>query len=98
MVTKFFSHSPRLILGCVATAGICLLTFDLALAGTPMVQLVKDINPGMNGSDASGFVLLNDVAYFRADDGTHGYELWRSDGTTEGTQLVVDLNPGLPNG
>lgn len=98
MVTKFFSHSARLILGCVATAGICLLTFDLALAGTPMVQLVKDINPGMNGSDASGFVLLNDVAYFRADDGTHGYELWRSDGTTEGTQLVVDLNPGLPNG
>jgi ELWxxDGT repeat protein len=32
--------------------------------------------------------------YFSADDGVTGWELWRSDGTVEGTQLVKDINPG----
>ncbi|WP_413467324.1 ELWxxDGT repeat protein [Pleurocapsa sp. FMAR1] len=29
-----------------------------------------------------------------ANDGENGRELWVSDGTTEGTQLVKDINPG----
>ncbi len=64
----------------------------------PVVQLVKDINPRLSGSDPANFVTLHGIAYFRANDGEHGFELWRSDGTTAGTTLVIDLNPGLPNG
>ena len=39
-------------------------------------------------------VVLNGVAYFVANDGVHGPEVWRSDGTSAGTWLVSDLSPG----
>ena len=32
--------------------------------------------------------------FFSDDDGTHGQELWTSDGTTSGTVMVKDINPG----
>jgi ELWxxDGT repeat protein len=39
-------------------------------------------------------VTLNGVSYFAADDGVHGKELWKSNGTTTGTMMVRDLVPG----
>ena len=32
--------------------------------------------------------------FFAADDGVQGRELWVTDGTTAGTELVRDLRPG----
>src|SRR5207248_1498335 len=42
---------------------------------------------------------LNGIVYFSALDGEqdHGYELWRSDGSPQGTWLVKDIFPG-PSG
>jgi len=34
------------------------------------------------------------VTYFRTNDGQHGTELWRSDGTAEGTFMLLDIFPG----
>ena len=34
------------------------------------------------------------VLYFVATDVAHGTELWKSNGTADGTMLVMDINPG----
>ena len=56
-------------------------------------RVLAEINPS-GSSDAEGFVRIRGAIYFRANDGTHGMELWRTDGTPEGTTLVADINPG----
>src|SRR5262249_22218415 len=49
---------------------------------------------GANGSFPSQLSNLNGTVLFRADDGVHGPELWKSDGTADGTVLVKDIYPG----
>ncbi|MDQ2751974.1 MAG: hypothetical protein M3R72_03030, partial [Bacteroidota bacterium] len=44
------------------------------------------------------FTPFNGKIYFTATDGTHGNELWSTDGTTANTSLVKDINPGNGNG
>ncbi|MDY7232442.1 ELWxxDGT repeat protein [Hyalangium rubrum] len=61
-------------------------------------ERVSDIRPGPVGAfpDAGvpARVAANGVLYFAANDGTTGQELWRSDGTAQGTYPVMDVRPG----
>lgn len=57
-------------------------------------RILKDIKPGEIGSYPEYFTNLNDRVFFTAMDDTHGNELWKSDGTSEGTQLVSDIVEG----
>lgn len=61
---------------------------------TTTVQMLKDIMPGGTGSDPYDFFSINGILYFSAFDDAHGFELWRSDGTPDGTYMVADINPG----
>jgi len=66
----------------------------LAQGAYSQVNLIKDIRSGATGSALSGFVNYNNKLYFKANDGTNGSELWRSDGTTAGTVMFADYNTG----
>ncbi len=39
-------------------------------------------------------VTVGDLSFFIGVDNVHGYELWKSDGTAAGTELVKDIYPG----
>ncbi|MFD2522794.1 3-coathanger stack domain-containing protein [Emticicia soli] len=67
-------------------------------AGTVMV---KDINLTSTGTDNftfsnynRPFLNVNGTLFFLANSGPEGFELWKSDGTANGTMLVKDFVPG----
>jgi ELWxxDGT repeat protein len=82
--------------GASAATGVELWVTNGTAAGT---SFLRDINPGAPSSSPGScagpeMVVLNGFAYFAADDGTSGIELWRSDGTANGTQRVMDVEAG----
>src|SRR5262245_2647332 len=51
-------------------------------------------NPQYDPSDPGYLTDVSGELFFAADDGIHGSELWKSDGTTAGTVLVKDIRAG----
>ena len=55
--------------------------------------MVKNIDPS-GDSNPFDLVDFDGTLFFSANDGTNGYELWRSDGTSDGTTMVANLAAG----
>ncbi len=74
---------------------------DGTSAGTVMV---KDIWTGSagggfgNSSFPTNLTVMGTNIYFKASDGSSGYELWKSDGTSAGTVRVADISGGAGSG
>jgi ELWxxDGT repeat protein len=94
----------HLLLGALAAAGIWSGCWDGAGADRAALGssqhalvgelgLIRNINPGAS-SYPTGFAELGNKAYFVANDGAYGKELWSTDGTETGTTRVTDLNTG----
>jgi len=60
--------------------------------------MLNDIWPGTGSGIADYFdytaIVHNNLVYFRGNDSIHGVELWRTDGTPQGTYMVGDLVNG----
>jgi len=68
-----------------------------AEAGTPvrMADINVSLNPTGVSSNPQSLLAMDGYTIFRATDAAHGTELRRTDGTTAGTVLLRDINPGL---
>ena len=64
------------------------------LAAVLYANLEADIQPGTytNSSNPVHLTVYNGELIFAADDGTHGYEVWRFDGTN--AEMIEDFNVG----
>jgi ELWxxDGT repeat protein len=103
--TEIASVGPRVFFAAFDVASCYeLWTSDGTPGGT---VLVADINPGCDCHFDEEYVVctghsqpqhltdVDDTLFFVATDPVSGRELWKSDGTTAGTVLVKDINPGL---
>lgn len=65
----------------------------LSFAVSAQTVVSIDVNP--SGDSAPRFFAdANGTLYFTADGGAEGRELWKTDGTSGGTTLVADIEPG----
>ena len=72
-------------------------TVEIA-AGDAGASLLVCGDPHTPASRPSGFAGVGGTLFFTADDGIHGRELWKSDGTKAGTVLVKDIDPDDDDG
>jgi ELWxxDGT repeat protein len=94
-VSGLFTNGSYLLFAANTTgSGNELWKSDGTTAGT---VLLKEINTGHGNADSSNpkiFFPYNNMVLFVATDATHGEEFWKTDGTSGGTVLLKDINPG----
>lgn len=80
------------------TTGQELWKTDGTSAGTQLVKDIASSFPGLGSSPSQFFKFKNKLYFTAIDFITYGIEMWVTDGTTAGTTLVKDINPGVNSG
>jgi ELWxxDGT repeat protein len=82
----------------VANSGAAIEDYELWKYDGATTSRVANIHPSI-GTNYSSFpnalAVFNGALYFMANDGSHGFELWRFNET--GTTMLSDINPGGPD-
>ena len=98
---RSFWLSGLVTLCCLAAIGVSTISPTHASPPPyiPQPQMLINLNTASNSSEPTYLTEFNGQVYFQANDGQHGYEIWRSDGTPDGTALFVDIidGPGSTN-
>ncbi len=61
------------------------------------VTMLHDVAPNSGNSNAADYIQLGNLTFFVANDNSHGLELWKTDGSSQGTEMVMDIAPGAPS-
>lgn len=73
---------------------------DGTVAGTTMVKVINSNPDGQSipgGRKSGNFRTIGNVSLFLGYDKSTGYELWKTDGTSSGTQMLKDMNNSVEN-
>ena len=76
----------RLILETLESRQMLAADFELLVDATAA--------PERGGSNPAQLTVVGDVTFFVAMTSTTGAELWKTDGTPQGTAMLVDVNAG----
>lgn len=63
-----------------------------------MATPVPVSNSGTNNSSYGQGVSIGGILYYSMDDGVHGSQIWRTDGTSAGTAMVTDIDASSRDG
>ena len=77
--------------------GVELWRTDGTRDGTKLFKEIYDETAEPSSSTPEQFMVANNRLYFIADDGIHGRELWSTDGTVLGTNIVRDIREASSN-
>lgn len=80
--------------GLHETSGRQLGVSDGTPEGTRLLDDIPALEHAWFERGSNELIRFGDAVYFAADDGVHGLELWKTDGTADGTVLVRDVVPG----
>ena len=88
---SLYVFQDKLYLSAVNSNGRQLFVYDES--SNVLTRLTYGF-PDFNVEPLVRFAELGDELVFNADDDSHGYELWKTDGTVRGTQMIHDLYQG----